>query len=104
MSDKCLFFGGGFLRAKKEIEYGDFMFLLTGGVGLQNNVPNPDPHWLQDKSWDEICRASHLPNLQGLKYDIDKLLSLPLFVLGIRDLFSILFLLILKYGICGPSL
>uniref|UniRef100_A0A674AXZ6 Dynein axonemal heavy chain 12 n=1 Tax=Salmo trutta TaxID=8032 RepID=A0A674AXZ6_SALTR len=65
----------GFLRAKKEIEYGDFMFLLTGGVGLQNNVPNPDPHWLQDKSWDEICRASHLPNLQGLKYDIDKLLN-----------------------------
>lgn len=76
------FLGGGFLRAKKEIEYGDVMFLLTGGVGLQNNVPNPDPHWLQDKSWDEICRASHLPNLQGLKYDIDKLLSLPLFVLG----------------------
>uniref|UniRef100_A0A8C7ME80 Dynein axonemal heavy chain 12 n=1 Tax=Oncorhynchus kisutch TaxID=8019 RepID=A0A8C7ME80_ONCKI len=65
----------GFLRAKKEIEYGDVMFLLTGGVGLQNNVPNPDPHWLQDKSWDEICRASHLPNLQGLKYDIDKLLN-----------------------------
>uniref|UniRef100_A0A8C5EV90 Dynein heavy chain n=1 Tax=Gouania willdenowi TaxID=441366 RepID=A0A8C5EV90_GOUWI len=43
------------------------MFLLTGGVGLQNTVANPDPSWLQDKSWDEICRASELPGLQGLR-------------------------------------
>ncbi|XP_074537088.1 dynein axonemal heavy chain 12 [Halichoeres trimaculatus] len=55
------------LLAKKEIEYSDFMFLLTGGVGLQNTVPNPEPSWLQDKSWDEICRASDLPGLQGIK-------------------------------------
>ncbi|XP_030279356.1 dynein heavy chain 12, axonemal [Sparus aurata] len=55
------------LLAKKEIEYSDFMFLLTGGVGLQNTVANPDPTWLQDKSWDEICRASELPGLQGIK-------------------------------------
>uniref|UniRef100_A0A8C7MDM0 Dynein axonemal heavy chain 12 n=1 Tax=Oncorhynchus kisutch TaxID=8019 RepID=A0A8C7MDM0_ONCKI len=59
--DKLLFsflLCSNLLLAKKEIEYGDVMFLLTGGVGLQNNVPNPDPHWLQDKSWDEICRAN----------------------------------------------
>ncbi|XP_065142099.1 dynein axonemal heavy chain 12-like [Paramisgurnus dabryanus] len=55
------------LLARKEIEYSDLMFLLTGGVGLQNNVPNPDPSWLPDKSWDEICRANDLPGLQGLK-------------------------------------
>ncbi|CAJ1084997.1 dynein heavy chain 12%2C axonemal [Xyrichtys novacula] len=55
------------LLAKKEIEYSDFMFLLTGGVGLQNTVPNPEPSWLQDKSWDEICRASDLPGIQGIK-------------------------------------
>lgn len=53
--------------AKEEIEYTDFMFLLTGGVGLQNTSVNPDPSWLQDKSWDEICRASELPGLQGIK-------------------------------------
>uniref|UniRef100_A0A3Q2NRV0 Dynein axonemal heavy chain 12 n=1 Tax=Fundulus heteroclitus TaxID=8078 RepID=A0A3Q2NRV0_FUNHE len=47
-----------------EIELSEFMFLLTGGVGLQNTVPNPDPSWLQDKSWDEICRANELPGLQ----------------------------------------
>uniref|UniRef100_A0A3Q1B603 Dynein axonemal heavy chain 12 n=1 Tax=Amphiprion ocellaris TaxID=80972 RepID=A0A3Q1B603_AMPOC len=55
------------LLAKEEIEYSDFMFLLTGGVGLQNTIANPDPSWLQDKSWDEICRANELPGLQGIK-------------------------------------
>ncbi|KAK7884177.1 hypothetical protein WMY93_027300 [Mugilogobius chulae] len=54
------------LLAKNEIEYTEFMFLLTGGVGLQNTIPNPDPTWLQDKNWDEICRASELPGLQGI--------------------------------------
>ncbi|MEQ2250438.1 hypothetical protein ILYODFUR_000797 [Ilyodon furcidens] len=55
------------LLAKGEIEQSEFMFLLTGGVGLQNTVANPDPSWLQDKSWDEICRANELPGLQGIK-------------------------------------
>uniref|UniRef100_A0A6Q2WX96 Dynein axonemal heavy chain 12 n=1 Tax=Esox lucius TaxID=8010 RepID=A0A6Q2WX96_ESOLU len=70
--DKLLFsflLCSNLLLAKKEIEYGDFMFLLTGGVGLQNNVHNPDPTWLQDKSWDEICRASHLPKRFLVIYD-----------------------------------
>ncbi|ROL53285.1 Dynein heavy chain 7, axonemal [Anabarilius grahami] len=68
--DKLLFsflLCSNLLLAKREIEYSEFMFLLTGGVGLQNNVSNPDPNWLPDKSWDEICRASDLPALQGLK-------------------------------------
>uniref|UniRef100_A0A3B4A2Y1 Dynein axonemal heavy chain 12 n=1 Tax=Periophthalmus magnuspinnatus TaxID=409849 RepID=A0A3B4A2Y1_9GOBI len=54
------------LLAKNEIEYTEFIFLLTGGVGLQNIIPNPDSTWLQDKSWDEICRADELPGLQGI--------------------------------------
>ncbi|XP_015203470.2 dynein axonemal heavy chain 12 isoform X1 [Lepisosteus oculatus] len=60
------------LLAKKEIDYSDFMFLLTGGVGLQNKLPNPDPSWLLDRSWDEICRASDLPALKGLREDFSK--------------------------------
>ncbi|RXM98274.1 Dynein heavy chain 12, axonemal [Acipenser ruthenus] len=56
------------LMAKKEIDYQEFMFLLTGGVGLQNSLENPDPSWLLDKSWDEICRASDLPAFRGLRY------------------------------------
>ncbi|MGH0136030.1 UNVERIFIED_CONTAM: hypothetical protein FKN15_058794 [Acipenser sinensis] len=55
------------LMAKKEIDYQEFMFLLTGGVGLQNSLENPDPSWLLDKSWDEICRASDLPAFRGLR-------------------------------------
>ncbi|KAM4651998.1 dynein axonemal heavy chain 12 [Discoglossus pictus] len=60
------------LMAKKEVEPQEFMFLLTGGVGLQNNVPNPAPSWLPDKSWDEICRASDLPSFKGLREHFQK--------------------------------
>uniref|UniRef100_H3DKJ5 Dynein axonemal heavy chain 7 n=1 Tax=Tetraodon nigroviridis TaxID=99883 RepID=H3DKJ5_TETNG len=68
--DKLLFsflLGCNLLLAKGEMDYSELMFLLTGGVGLQNTVANPDPSWLQDKSWDEICRASELPGLRGLR-------------------------------------
>ncbi|XP_061474275.1 dynein axonemal heavy chain 12 [Rhineura floridana] len=55
------------LMARKEIENQEFMFLLTGGVGLKSKYKNPDPSWLQDKSWDEICRASDMPAFKGLR-------------------------------------
>ncbi|XP_078517697.1 dynein axonemal heavy chain 12 [Lissotriton helveticus] len=55
------------LMARKEIEYAEFMFFLTGGVGLENKLPNPDPSWLPDRSWDEICRANDLPSFKGLR-------------------------------------
>ena len=38
----------------------EFMFFLTGGVGLENKVPNPAPSWLSDRSWDETCRMCDL--------------------------------------------
>ncbi|VTJ64640.1 Hypothetical predicted protein, partial [Marmota monax] len=52
--------------AKKEIEYQELMFLLTGGVSLKAAEKNPDPTWLQDKSWEEICRASEFPAFKKL--------------------------------------
>uniref|UniRef100_G1N3W3 Dynein axonemal heavy chain 12 n=1 Tax=Meleagris gallopavo TaxID=9103 RepID=G1N3W3_MELGA len=58
------------LMAKNEIERQEFMFLLTAGVGLKNKYKNPDPSWLPDKSWDELCRASEIPALKGLRSNI----------------------------------
>ncbi|XP_068019795.1 dynein axonemal heavy chain 12 isoform X1 [Melanerpes formicivorus] len=60
------------LMAKNEIEHQEFMFLLTGGVGLKNMYKNPDPSWLPDKSWDEICRASEIPALKGLRNHVSE--------------------------------
>ena len=42
------------------MDHQEFMFFLTGGVGLENKIPNPAPAWLSDKSWDEICRMCDL--------------------------------------------
>lgn len=47
----------------------EFMFFLTGGVGLENKIPNPAPEWLADKSWDEICRMCDLKAFKGLNID-----------------------------------
>uniref|UniRef100_A0A8C5TGG8 Dynein axonemal heavy chain 12 n=1 Tax=Malurus cyaneus samueli TaxID=2593467 RepID=A0A8C5TGG8_9PASS len=55
------------LMANNEIDHQEFMFLLTGGVGLKNIHKNPDPSWLSDKSWDELCRASEFPALRRLR-------------------------------------
>ena len=45
------------------------MFFLTGGVGLENKVPNPAPSWLSDKAWDEVCRMCDLPGYTGFRKD-----------------------------------
>ncbi|XP_010215324.1 PREDICTED: dynein heavy chain 12, axonemal [Tinamus guttatus] len=60
------------LMAKNEIERQEFMFLLTGGVGLKNQYKNPDPSWLPDKSWDELCRANEIPAFKGLRSHVSE--------------------------------
>ncbi|KAK6642963.1 hypothetical protein RUM43_004465 [Polyplax serrata] len=44
----------------------EFMFLLTGGVGLENTVPNPAPSWFSEKSWDELCRVNEFADFKGI--------------------------------------
>jgi len=70
--DKLLFslvLCSNILLSKQELDYDEFMFFLTGGVGLDNKIPNPDPTWLSDKSWDEICRMCDLPGFKGFRED-----------------------------------
>lgn len=49
-----------------KVDRTEFMFLLTGGVGLDNPEANP-AEWLPSRSWDEICRLTTYEAFTGLK-------------------------------------
>ncbi|GBO34753.1 Dynein heavy chain 7, axonemal [Araneus ventricosus] len=67
MSNKRYFAPPG---SEKKLEKSEFKFFLTGGVGLENPLPNPAPTWLPDKSWDEVCRLADFPALQPLREEL----------------------------------
>lgn len=70
--DKLLFsfvLCSNILKAKNGLEQEELMFFLTGGVGLENKIPNPDSSWLTEKSWDEICRMCDFKVFQGFRDD-----------------------------------
>lgn len=54
-------------RARKEMDKTEYLFFLTGGIGLENKNKNPGQGWLSDKSWDELCRLSDLSKFAGLR-------------------------------------
>jgi dynein heavy chain len=49
-----------------EIDPNEWYFLLTGGVAMDNTVPNPSSDWILDKNWGEISRLAALPAFNGL--------------------------------------
>ncbi|KAJ3192416.1 Dynein heavy chain 7, axonemal [Irineochytrium annulatum] len=56
------------LRSREELDEAELAFLITGGVGLgSNTLANPDPQWLSDKAWNELCRLSDVPAFNGLR-------------------------------------
>jgi len=54
------------LKMRNGMDQQEFMFFLTGGVGLDNKIPNPCPSWITKKVWDELCRMQDgLPGFKG---------------------------------------
>ncbi|XP_018571400.1 dynein heavy chain 12, axonemal [Anoplophora glabripennis] len=43
----------------------EFMFLLTGGVAVENLIRNPCSSWLPHNAWDEICRVDDLKSFNN---------------------------------------
>lgn len=51
------------VNLSKEIDMDEWIFLLTGGISLDNPFKN-HISWLQDKSWNELCRLDNLPKFK----------------------------------------
>jgi hypothetical protein len=51
------------LKNKSQMDVQEWMFLLTGGVGLDNAYANPVT-WLPQKGWDEWCQLDDLKNFK----------------------------------------
>ncbi|XP_015509159.2 dynein axonemal heavy chain 3 isoform X1 [Neodiprion lecontei] len=61
----------GLMRADNKVEEDLWVFLLTGGVTLQNAYKNPAPSWLSEKSWSEVVRSSRLTGLGEFQSSVE---------------------------------
>ncbi|KAL7295896.1 hypothetical protein TKK_0010939 [Trichogramma kaykai] len=47
-----------------------WMFILTGGVGLDNPYKNPST-WLPSQAWNELCRLNDITGFKGLRENFE---------------------------------
>ncbi|XP_047370603.1 dynein axonemal heavy chain 7-like isoform X1 [Vespa velutina] len=59
------------LKQQKKLSMPQWIFLLTGGVGLDNPYVNPTT-WLPVKQWDELCRLDEVIGFSGIKENFIK--------------------------------
>ena len=57
------------LKAKDLIDGAEWFFLLTGGVAMENTIPNPASEWLSQKNWDSVVKLAHLPKFASFADD-----------------------------------
>lgn len=62
------------MKSVNLIDNSEWLFLLTGGIGLDNPFKNP-AKWLGVQNWNEICRLSDFPNFKGLRQHVENNLS-----------------------------
>lgn len=62
------------IKLNNEMNYEEWMFLLTGGVGLENTNPN-SIEWLSQKSWDEVCRISKFEAFEDFHHHVESNMS-----------------------------
>lgn len=53
--------------SKKLLDEKAYLFLITGGIAVENKTPNPASAWLDRKSWDGICLTDQLSIFRGFK-------------------------------------
>lgn len=64
----------------------EILFFLTGGLGLKPEIPNPDPSWISEKMWGELCVIVQLDVFKGFllvrihsSFHRKRLIAKPLF-------------------------
>ncbi|KAI8825240.1 dynein heavy chain and region D6 of dynein motor-domain-containing protein [Fimicolochytrium jonesii] len=61
----------GLMRGRGEIDTDEWMFFLTGGVGIDKELPaNPAAEWLSDKSWADMVRLSAFESFKGFSNSV----------------------------------
>ncbi|XP_077275021.1 dynein heavy chain at 36C [Temnothorax americanus] len=72
--DKLLFsllLSVNLLNKRGQLSMAQWMFLLTGGVGLENPFANPT-EWLPARFWDELCRLDSVPGFLEIRDSVMK--------------------------------